>query len=73
MAAGGGIGVNFTKPVDPQKPFIALYEPQWDDEGEEREEQGTEATARDDLTPPQHEENAPSSRRAFEHARPASN
>ena len=34
---------------------------------------GDRAAVRDEATPPQQEENAPSSRRTFEHARPASN
>ena len=39
VASGEGIAVNFTKPIDQQKPWIALYKPRYDD-AEEGDEPG---------------------------------
>jgi uncharacterized protein (TIGR03000 family) len=68
VAAGGGVAVNFTKPIDPQKPFIALYQPQYGDDSE-GDEQGTEATAQQEPAQ-EHHPASPHAHRATEAARP---
>ncbi len=82
VGPGAGIAVNFTKPVDPQKPWIALYEPQYDDEEESSDEPSTAATAQEESprTTDQQQNQAeqqgtaaPEAHRQFESARPAAN
>jgi uncharacterized protein (TIGR03000 family) len=80
VGPGAGIAVNFTKPIDPQKPWISLYEPQYDDEEDSSDEPATGATAQENSRAAEQKESAgapetvaPHAERHHEAARPASN
>ena len=47
VGPGSGIAVNFTKPIDPQKPWISLYEPQYIEEEGSSDQPSNEATAKE--------------------------